>query len=163
MEIKNGIHIIDHVKGANIYLCIVGKEILIIDTGLPGNAQRILAQIEALHKSPKDVSLIILTHSDIDHSGSASELKKKTGAKIAIHEGDAAGLAGEKELKRVRGVLGAVFKLMAVFMKFQTVKSDIILKDGDEISQVKVIHTPGHTEGSVVSILPVICSSSAMS
>jgi glyoxylase-like metal-dependent hydrolase (beta-lactamase superfamily II) len=34
-------------------------------------------------------------------------------------------------------------------MKFQTVKPDLLLKEGDEIEGFKIIHTPGHTPGSI--------------
>ena len=37
---------------------------------------------------PQDIQLIILTHGDFDHVGSARDFKAKTGAKIAIHEED---------------------------------------------------------------------------
>jgi glyoxylase-like metal-dependent hydrolase (beta-lactamase superfamily II) len=138
MEIKNGVHLLDGIRGANSYLFITEDGILVIDTGMPGNAERILSQIKALNKTAKEIKVIILTHSDIDHSGSA-----------AIHGGDAPGLSGEKGPKRVKGFIGAIFRLMARFMRFQTIKPDIILKDGDEIDHLRVIHTPGHTEGSI--------------
>jgi len=108
-----------------------------------------LRQITVLNKATEEIKLIILTHSDIDHSGSAAELKRITGAKVAIHSGDAPSLSGEMELKRVKGFIGVLFRLMARFMKFQTIKPDIILKDGDEIDNLSVIHTPGHTKGSI--------------
>jgi len=38
MEIKPGIHLLDGIRGANSYLCITKEGILIIDTGMPGNA-----------------------------------------------------------------------------------------------------------------------------
>lgn len=149
MEIRPGTYLLDSVRGANSYLSVEENGILIIDTGMPRNAERILSQIEALNKAAKDIKLIILTHSDIDHSGSAAELKRMTGAKIAIHGGDAPSLSGEKELKKVKGFVGVIFRLMSRFMRFQTVEPDIILKDGDEIDGLRVIHTPGHTEGSI--------------
>ena len=149
MEIKPGIHLLDGIRGANSYLSVTEDGILVIDTGMPGNAERILRQIKALNKAAKEIKMIILTHSDIDHSGSAAELKRITGAKVAIHSGDAPSLSGEKELKRVKGFIGVIFRLMARFMRFQTIKPDIILKDGDEIDNLTVIHTPGHTEGSI--------------
>jgi glyoxylase-like metal-dependent hydrolase (beta-lactamase superfamily II) len=149
MEIKNGIHLLDGIRGANSYLSVTEDGILVIDTGMPGNAERIHMQIKALNKATKEIKLIVLTHSDIDHSGSAAELKRITGAKVAIHGGDAPSLSGEKELKRVKGFIGAIFRLMTRFMRFQTIKPDIILKDGDEIDYFRVIHTPGHTEGSI--------------
>jgi len=149
MEIKPGVYLLDGIRGANSYLSVTEDGILVIDTGMPGNAQRILRQIKALNKAAKDVKMIILTHSDIDHSGSAAELKRITGAKVAIHSGDAPSLSGDKELKRVKGFVGVIFKLMKRFMRFQTIKPDIILKDGDKIDNLTVIYTPGHTEGSI--------------
>ena len=47
-----------------------------------------------------------------------------------------------------------IFRLMARFMSFQAVKPDIILKDGAEIDSFRVIHTPGHTEGSICLYKP---------
>lgn len=149
MEIKPGIHLLEGIRGANSYLYITDEGILVIDTGMPRNGERILKQIRALDKAGKGVKLIVLTHSDIDHSGSAAELKRMTGAKIAIHGGDAPSLSGDKELKKVRGLLGMIFKLTMRFMRFQTVKPDIILKNGDDIENLKVVHTPGHTAGSI--------------
>jgi hydroxyacylglutathione hydrolase len=149
MEVRPGTHILDSIRGANSYLSVTKDSVLVIDTGMPGNAQRILRQTKALNKAAEEIKLIILTHSDIDHSGSAAELKRITGAKVAIHGGDAPGLSGDKELKKVKGFIGVIFRLMARFMRFQTIKPDIILKDGDEIDNLRVIHTPGHTEGSI--------------
>ena len=57
-------------------------------------------------------STISTENFDIDHSGSAAELKRITGAKVAIHSGDAPSLSGEKELKRVKGFIGVIFRLM---------------------------------------------------
>jgi len=149
MEIKHGIHRLEGIRGANSYLFITDDGVLVIDTGMPGNGERIVRQIKALGKKPEETKLIILTHSDIDHSGSAAELKRMTGAKIAIHKGDAPSLSGDRELKKVNGFMGVIFKLMIRFMKFQTVKPDIILWDGYEIGDIRAIHTPGHTEGSI--------------
>ena len=42
MEIISGIHKIDGVRGANCYLVISGTEMLVIDTGMPGNGNRII-------------------------------------------------------------------------------------------------------------------------
>lgn len=149
MEIKHGIHLLEGIRGANSYLYIGDNGLTVINTGTPGNGERITTQIGAMGKSPEEIKLIVLTHSDIDHSGSAAELKRITRAKIAIHKGDALSLSGEKELKKVKGFTGMMFKLMRRFISFQTVKPDIILHDGDEVGGLRVIHAPGHTEGSI--------------
>ena len=149
MELNSGIHKVDGVRGANCYLMAAAEGFYLIDTGMPGNAQRIIQYLKALGKNEKDLHMILLTHSDMDHSGSAAELKRRTGAKIAIHEGDAPSLSGQRELKKVKGVVGLLFHVMGKFMKFEKVAADVILKDGEKIGPLTVIATPGHTEGSV--------------
>ena len=149
MELNSGIHKIDGVRGANCYLLPAADGLYLVDTGMPGNAQKILQYLKAVGKNEKDLRMILLTHSDMDHSGSAAELKRRTGAKIAIHEGDAPSLSGEKQLKKLKGLLGLLFRIMGKFMKFEKVAADVVLKDGEKVGPLTVIATPGHTEGSV--------------
>src|SRR5208283_5194339 len=106
MEVAKGIHLIPSVRGANSYLIHSQGETIIVDTGMPGNDARILDYVKRLGIEPSSISTIILTHPDIDHSGSVAKLKEKlTNAKVAIHEADAPRLAGEKKLKEVKGAL----------------------------------------------------------
>ena len=63
---------------------------------MPGNERKIVEYAKKLGMEPGRLSYIILTHPDIDHSGSAAKLKGLTGAKVAIHEADAPRLSGEK-------------------------------------------------------------------
>ena len=149
MEIIPGIHKIDGIRGANCYLVVSGTEMLVIDTGMPGNGNRIINYIKGLGKKASDISCIVLTHADIDHVGSAAELKKMTTAKLAIHEDEAAVLAGKTRGKDVKGLLGLLFKLMSPLIRFHPIDPDIILKDNIDIAGFKVIHTPGHTNGSI--------------
>ena len=87
-----------------------------------------------------NVNKILLTHGHFDHLWSAEELRKKTGAEIFIHEGDAR-LALKPELN-----------LSPMAGKNLSVKADVTLKDGDTIAlggtNFTVLHTPGHTAGS---------------
>lgn len=39
-------------------------------------------------------------------------------------------------------------------MKFETMEADILLNDGDFVDDLKVIYTPGHTEGSICLMTP---------
>lgn len=149
MEVVRGVHRIERVRGANSYLVLHGSDGAVIDTGMPGNEKKILEYARSFGVEPANLRFIILTHPDIDHSGSVAGLKNLTGAKVAIHELDAPRLAGEKNLKDVKGPLGAVFGVMGVFMRFTPVRPDIILRDSDGILDLKVIHTPGHADGSV--------------
>ena len=154
MEIAEGIHLIPRVRGANAYLVRSNEGITVVDTGLPGSAGKILAYVESIGCHHSDVKTIVLTHSDMDHAGSAARLKEETHAKVAIQEADAPRLSGEKELKAVKGVLGLFLRVAGAVMRFSRLKADVLLKDSDIIDGLTVIHTPGHTEGSICLYLP---------
>ena len=154
MEIIPGIHRIDGVRGANVYLVIGEDEMLAIDTGMPGNAKRIAAYVDGLGKNLSDIKFIILTHADIDHVGSAAELKRMTGAKLVIHADDAPILRGKQSFKTLRGPLGFIFKPAMRLIRYHPAEPDIILGADSEIEGFRIIHVPGHTNGSICVYKP---------
>lgn len=154
MEMTGEIQLVPGVRGANAYLVKREEGVTVVDTGLPGSAGRILDYVERIGCHRSDVRTIVLTHSDMDHAGSVARLKEETHANVAIHEADAPRLSGEKELKRVKGLLGLLIRVASVFVRFNRVKADVLLKDSDAIEGLTVVHTPGHTEGSICLYLP---------
>jgi hydroxyacylglutathione hydrolase len=154
MELKHGIHKFEGMTGVNCYWTTSNEGVAVIDTANPKSEVKILDQLKAAGKNAGDVKWIIITHADIDHLGSAAELKHLTGAKIAIHVSDAAILKGQEPMKEARGFFKFIFKIMTGFFKFHTTEPDILLKDGDEVAGFKVLHTPGHTKGSIMLFKP---------
>jgi glyoxylase-like metal-dependent hydrolase (beta-lactamase superfamily II) len=154
LEIVKGIHLIPGIRGANSYLIQGDEGITIVDTGLPGNTSRVLEYVESIGRHRSDVKTIVLTHSDMDHVGSTAKLKEATRADVAIHEADAPRLSGEKELKKVNGAMGLFLRVIGSFIRFERVKADMLLKDSDIVNGLTVIHTPGHTDGSICLYLP---------
>jgi hydroxyacylglutathione hydrolase len=154
MELKHGIHQFEGIKGVNCYWTVSEEGVAIIDAANPKNEKKILSQLEAAGKKVADVKFIIITHADIDHLGSAAALKQLTGAKLAIHEADAAIIRGDAPLKEGRGLFGVILKIMMKFIQFHKVEPDILLKEGDEIAGFTVLHMPGHTEGSIMLYKP---------
>jgi glyoxylase-like metal-dependent hydrolase (beta-lactamase superfamily II) len=156
MELGRNIHVIPKTRGANTYVVLGetqvggGGHLTLIDTGMPGNAGRIMGFLKSIGKEQMESLTVILTHPDIDHSGSVAELKEKLGnVKVAIHEADAPRLTGGMPLKEVRGFAGLLFKAISPFMRFKPVNPDVLLKDGEQVDGLSVIHTPGHTQGSI--------------
>ncbi len=144
MEIVKGIHQIDGVNG-NAYLIVDGNNLTLIDTGFFRAAGKIEDYIKKLGFELSAVSTIILTHYHIDHTGNAKKLKEQTGAKVAVHEADADFVTQKKAPPRPKSLLSRA----AAVIKPAPVEPDIILKDGDKIAGLQVIHVPGHTPGSI--------------
>jgi glyoxylase-like metal-dependent hydrolase (beta-lactamase superfamily II) len=150
MEIVEGIHKIDEASAnmahSNVYLLIERNELIVIDTGTAGNAKKIVGYLQKIGRQPSNVSTIVLTHFHMDHAGSVKELKDLTNAKVAVHAEDADYVSGKRPLPKPKNVL---FRAVSSFIKFTPVQPDTILEDNDKIGQLTVIHTPGHTLGSI--------------
>ncbi len=147
MEITKGIHRVDGVN-ANCY--IVGdKDLTLIDTGMPNNGDAILRYIKGMGREPHDVKTIIITHSHIDHIGSLSAVKEATGAKVAVHRSEALILSGKEQMPMPKGAMAVLIKAVGTIMKAPPVQPDALLDDGSDISGLLVMHTPGHTPGSI--------------
>jgi hydroxyacylglutathione hydrolase len=150
--------------GINHCYIIKGKDAIIIDGGPPKSGKSFLKKLDSLSIRPDEIKLIVLTHGDFDHAGSAKEIKEITGARIAIHEYD------RKNLEEARnnwppGVTtwgkATHLVLYPLFMKlisFSPAQADIILHHEEfPLEQYgikgRIIYTPGHTAGSLSVLL----------
>lgn len=102
----------------------------------PAEPERILDYLE---KHNLSLEYIFLTHAHFDHILALDQLKKATGAKVVVHELE------EKYLNDS--------SLNLANVKLPHLSADVLVKDGDIIefcgTNIKVIHTPGHTTGGV--------------
>jgi glyoxylase-like metal-dependent hydrolase (beta-lactamase superfamily II) len=123
--------------GTNVY--VLGdprtKEAIAIDTAIP-----CLEWIAgALAEREWTLKLIVSTHGHWDHTGANAAVAEHTGAQIAVHPLDAHRLTNPQPL----------------FAPFEIPPSvpAVELAEGGEIRfgdiRLSVLHTPGHTEGSV--------------
>ncbi|MDG6995236.1 MAG: MBL fold metallo-hydrolase [Nitrososphaerota archaeon] len=109
----------------------------VIDVGQ--GSKQILQRLKELELK---LDLIINTHGHTDHTAEDDLVRNSTSAKLAIHELDAYRLATEDEASR------------ELRIEKRPIEPDLQLVDGQIIQigksvQVKVLHTPGHTEGSI--------------
>jgi len=146
------------IKGAisNCYL-LLGERPVLVDTGAPGDLKRILAALKAHHVEAKDISLIVLTHAHSDHAGCAAELRRRSGAQIALHVGDVSlARAGRNGVLAVRDLLGRILRPF-VDEQFEAFEPDLIFRDGFSLEghgiKGRVLATPGHTVGSASVVL----------
>ena len=125
------------------YLITTPKGDILINTGLPGSESMIRQHVEALGFKFNDIKILLNNQAHFDHVGAMAAIKKMTGAKIMINEGDARVLADGGNSDFVMGGKG---------MLFIPVKPDILLHKKDTIKlggmQIVALHLPGHTKGS---------------
>lgn len=89
---------------------------------------------------------ILLTHGHFDHIGGVEDVRKMTGADVYIHEDDAKMLSSEKYSLAA----GMSYCPFTPVTEYTAITGDSIINDGD--LSFRVIHTPGHSEGSVCYI-----------
>jgi hydroxyacylglutathione hydrolase len=118
------------------------REAMVIDPG--DDIAKVLA---ILQKHNLTVKQIVITHAHIDHVGGAMKLRKLTGAPILLNENDYA-------LLKMLDVQAAWLRMDAP-EKVEIDQSLVhtqTLQVGSVVSNV--LHTPGHTEGSVCLYFP---------
>lgn len=118
------------------------REAMVIDPG--DNIPEIL---EALSRYQLKVKAIVITHAHIDHIGGAAKLKKATGAPVYMNENDQA--------------LYDHLDMQAGWLRMRTperTEIDVAAREGDKLTlgatEFQVIHTPGHTQGSLSLWIP---------
>ena len=143
-EIAPGVYALDNAWGSWCYL-LVGDEVLLVDTGAPGRAGAIVRAIRQVGIEPTAVDRIVLTHFDLDHSGSARALKQSLDAPVVIHTDDAPYLAAPEACPKSRGVL--YWPWFTWVLRWRPPEADQLVQAGDTIDGWRVMHTPGHTPG----------------
>ena len=152
MEVLSGVHAVPSIRLSRIYL-IEGEQLVLIDSGLPWNVGTVMRYISSIGRRPEELALVLMTHSHPDHSTGAHGISKRTGAEIVAHAADTSAHAGrESSLSYMR-----VFTSLPVPVPFLRRTPVARLVEDGEVLQVlggiRVIHSPGHTPGSVCYLL----------
>ena len=112
------------------YLLVRGGEAALVDTGVAGSAEAIEASLGQVGLGWDAVAHVVLTHHHGDHQGSVGEvLQRAPGASTYAGTEDVPSIVGAPSVKAV--------------------------EDGDDVFGLRIITTPGHTEGSISVLDPI--------
>jgi glyoxylase-like metal-dependent hydrolase (beta-lactamase superfamily II) len=84
-EIREGVHLA-HGSDTNWIILTEGDAVTLVDTGYPGDRERLLASLAAVGRRPEDLTAILITHGHADHLGSAEYLRATYGVPVLTHE-----------------------------------------------------------------------------
>ena len=134
-------------RSVNAFMA-VDRGICLIDAGVAGSEGPILAMVRDTGRDPSEISPLVLTHSHPDHIGGARAIQRVTECIIAAHPAEGAWIEDTGLQARERPIPGFSSLVEG------PVRIDRLLADGDQIEigggrSLAVIHTPGHSRGSI--------------
>ncbi len=152
MEVSPGIHMIPSAKWARIYL-VVGDTLTLVDSGLPWNPGGILKYIRSIGRRTDELKHVLVTHSHPDHVGGTLSLVRKTDAAVIAHRSDVRRAKNNDLSLDCMGIFGG---LPAPIPLLGQTRVSLLAEEGDILplhGGIRVIHTPGHTRGSLCFLL----------
>lgn len=127
---------------------IYGESICLIDAGVAGSHEMIFDYVKETGRSPAEITNLVITHAHPDHIGGAPAVVAEAGCPVAVH-GDDTPWIEDIDLQYKERPIVNLYSLIP-----GPTKVDRQLNDGDTIDlgdgkSLKVIHTPGHSKGSI--------------
>ncbi len=150
-------------QAPNVFLVADGGEGALIDSGF-GDEKSVQARLDFLRERPGvKVRYIVLTHHHFDHSSGARQIRDATGAEVTLHPQEEKFLRDwQSEAPQDLEVPGDQKAIAEQIQRFRQQAAeagpDKLMSDGDTFAvgslTLQVIHTPGHTLGSVCIYIP---------
>ncbi|MDU9690748.1 MBL fold metallo-hydrolase [Priestia aryabhattai] len=137
------------------------EEVILIDTGMPGQIDQLKEALNKLNMSIKQLKVILLTHQDLDHIGCAADIRNNSDKNIIVyaHEFDKPYIEGKLPLIKTNASQMSKEELSAIpdeikylYKTPPKVDVDVVLKGSQLLPYcggIEVIFTPGHTPGHV--------------
>jgi glyoxylase-like metal-dependent hydrolase (beta-lactamase superfamily II) len=140
----------------NCYLIDTGSGFVLIDSGGTNQRGELEEELERVGCRSGNLSLILITHGDFDHTGNAAYLRERYAARVAMHPDDAGmGENADMFYNRSKGnaLLRVLVPVLFGFHEADRFSPDILIQDGFDLSEfgfsATVVGIPGHSKGSI--------------
>ena len=164
-EVAEGVHRLTN-GVANFYLIQESGKLVLVDAGAPKDWALFTRAALGLGKVVSDLDAVLLTHAHTDHTGFAEQARATTGAQVWIHEQDVqaarTGKVGPRDGKQSAYLLRGAFWRTALVLgmrggtKIIPIQQVSGFSDGEVLDvpgSPRVVHAPGHTDGSAAILL----------
>jgi len=149
------------------YLLEEDDGLTLIDALSGSDGATILAGIAAIGRDVTDLHRIVLTHAHRSHVCGAERMRALSGARIHANPFEASVMAGERpsaptgfwprrpyRVYQLQAGLTLGYYVERAWRRFPVFANppfevDVEIRDGDTIGSLQVVHTPGHTDGSM--------------
>lgn len=142
----------------NTYLIKGEQSWILVDTGMYGSEKNISEAMTSRGIKPEDISHIIITHGHSDHFGNLKYFKDITKAQVICHKNIEENLANGEEVKPVpRSFFAKVLQALFKSKELSKIRPEIVIDDNFDLNSIglkgSIIHTPGHSVGSITIVL----------
>ena len=135
---------------------------ILVDAGPPKTLRTLTGELKRQGIGPKELLLVIVTHAHYDHAGCLAAIRRLTGAEVLAHDSEKEflGTGTNAPARGTRLFSKAVYRLGGALTKlrlYEPTAPTILAGDALDLAGFgiagKVLHTPGHTAGSLSVVL----------
>lgn len=148
-------------------LIVDGSDVTLVDTGYPGDRERVIDSLERVGRSPTDVAAVILTHAHPDHVGSGEYFRSVMRTPVFVHESEVPNATGQRiEQVGIPTLLARIWRpevamwvrdvvaLKATHVERLGAAQTFTTERLDVPGRPVPVPTPGHTSGHSAFHLP---------
>ncbi|MFH1726228.1 MAG: MBL fold metallo-hydrolase [Elusimicrobiota bacterium] len=158
-RIAEGLYQLEAGGFVNAYLIVGSADLTLVDAGHSRSAGALAAELRDNAFDLRDIGRVVVTHAHADHVGGLRFLLGKHPIKVHAHPGDIPVLTGKAPARRLNGFKGFCLGFLHEhLLPWLPVEMVIPAEPGRPlrgIPQWQILHTPGHTVGSLSLFHPV--------